>query len=342
MSVKKLDLAQGSVQSSDKSSEFGKVAVLMGGWSAERPVSLKSGQAVLEALLSAGVDAHKVDVNRDIASVLQADSFDRVFNILHGPGGEDGEIQGLLEILQLPYTGCGVMASSISMDKLMTKRIWEGMGLPTAKYRILEADTDFEEVVDSLGLPLMIKPSLEGSSIGMSKVTKIEDLPAAFELAAKYCGVADCVDDGVDRATGEVFAEQWISGDEFTVAILGDEVLPTIRLQANNAFYDYEAKYESDETQYFCPSGLDKDGELELRSLASRAFKSVNGSGWGRVDVMRKPDDKDSQGEFLLIEVNTTPGMTDHSLVPMAAKQAGLSFPELVVRILETAGLNKS
>lgn len=333
MSVKELDLDQSSDQNLGQSlgqnSEFGKVAVLMGGWSAERPVSLKSGQAVLEALLSAGVDAHKVDVDREIASELQAGSFDRAFNILHGPGGEDGQIQGLLEILQLPYTGCGVMASSISMDKLMTKRIWEGMGLPTAKYRVLEMNTDFEEVVDSLGLPLMIKPSLEGSSIGMSKVTKIEDLSAAFELAAKYCG-----------DTGEVFAEQWINGDEFTVAILGDEVLPTIRLQANNVFYDYEAKYESDETQYFCPSGLDKDGELELRALASRAFKSVNGSGWGRVDVMRQPSDKDSQGEFLLIEVNTTPGMTDHSLVPMAARQAGLSFPELVVRILETADLS--
>ena len=311
------------------SSEFGKVAVLMGGWSAERPVSLKSGQAVLEALLSASIDAHKVDVDRDVSTVLQAGNFDRVFNILHGPGGEDGEIQGLLEILQLPYTGCGVMASSISMDKLMTKRIWEGMSLPTAKYRVLEASTDFEEVVDSLGLPLMIKPSLEGSSIGMSRVNKIEDLPTAYELAAKYC-----------NGVGEVFAEQWINGDEFTVAILGDEVLPTIRLQASNVFYDYEAKYESDETQYFCPSGLDKDGELELRALARRAFKSVNGSGWGRVDVMRQSGDNGSQGEFLLIEVNTTPGMTDHSLVPMAAKQAGLSFPELVVRILESASLN--
>ncbi len=313
------------------SSEFGKVAVLMGGWSAERPVSLKSGQAVLGALLSVGIDAYKVDVDRDIATVLQAGNFDRVFNILHGPGGEDGEIQGLLEVLQLPYTGCGVMASSISMDKLMTKRIWEGMSLPTAKYRVLEVNTDFEEVVDSLGLPLIIKPSLEGSSIGMSRVNKIEDLSAAYELAVTYC-----------EGVGEVFAEQWISGDEFTVAILGDEVLPTIRLQANNVFYDYEAKYESDETQYFCPSGLDEDGELELRALARRAFKSVNGSGWGRVDVMRQSGDNGSQCEFLLIEVNTTPGMTDHSLVPMAAKQAGLSFSELVVRILESARLNKT
>ncbi len=294
--------------------QFGKVAVLMGGWAAEREVSLNSGAAVLKALLSAGVDAHKIDAGRDVVSVLQAENFDRVFNIIHGRGGEDGELQGALEIIQLPYTGCGIMASAISMDKLMTKRLWQGMNLPIPAYRILESDTDFDEVVDSLGLPLIVKPTLEGSSIGMSKVDKKEDLPAAYESAAKF---------------GEVFVEEWVSGDEYTVAILGDEVLPSIRLQANNAFYDYEAKYQSDETQYFCPSGLSEDGELEIQALASRAFKAVGGKGWGRVDVMRT-----AKGEFVLIEVNTVPGMTDHSLVPMAAKQHGLSFEDLVVRIL--------
>ncbi len=308
---------------SNDMSQFGKVAVLMGGWAAEREVSLNSGKAVLKALLSAGVDAHKIDAGRDVVRVLQAGNFDRVFNIIHGRGGEDGELQGALEIIQLPYTGCGIMASAISMDKLMTKRLWQGMNLPIPAYRLLEADTDFDEVVDSLGLPLIVKPTLEGSSIGMSKVDKKEDLQVAYETAAKF---------------GEVFAEEWVSGDEYTVAILGDEVLPSIRLQANNAFYDYEAKYQSDETQYFCPSGLSEDGELEIQALASRAFKAVGGKGWGRVDVMRTA--KGDKGEFVLIEVNTVPGMTDHSLVPMAAKQQGLSFEDLVVRVLETASLS--
>ncbi len=301
-------------------SKFGKVAVLMGGWAAEREVSLNSGQAVLDALLRMGVDAHKIDVNRDVVAVLKEGDFDRVFNIVHGRGGEDGELQGALEIMQMPYTGCGIMASAMSMDKLMTKRLWKGMNLPIPAYRILEADADFDEVVDSLGLPLIVKPTLEGSSIGMSKVDKKEDLAAAYEVAAKF---------------GEVFVEKWMSGDEFTIAILGDEVLPSIRLQASNAFYDYDAKYQSDETQYFCPSGLSEDGELEIQALASRAFKAVGGRGWGRVDVMC-----DENNEFVLIEINTVPGMTDHSLVPMAAKQYGLSFDELVIRILETARLN--
>ena len=299
--------------------QFGKVAVLMGGWAAEREVSLKSGEAVLEALLRAGVDAYKVDVGRDVMTVLQNGDFDHAFNVVHGRGGEDGELQGALELIQLPYTGCGIMASAISMDKLMTKRLWLGMNLPIPKYRILDAETDFDEVVDALGLPIIVKPTLEGSSIGMSKVGEKKDLKAAYEIAAKY---------------GDVFAEKWIHGDEYTVAILGDEVLPSIRLQANSDFYDYEAKYQSDETRYFCPSGLSEDGELEVQALASRAFKAVGGRGWGRVDVMCS-----EEGEFLLIEVNTVPGMTDHSLVPMAAKQRGLSFEDLVVSILETATL---
>lgn len=313
----------------DLVSYFGKTAVLMGGWSAEREVSLKSGQAVLDALLSAGVDAHKVDVSRDIATALQAGHFERAFNIVHGRGGENGELQGMLEAMQLPYTGCGIMASSISMDKLMTKRLWQGMNLPTPEYRILDQETDFDEVVDSLGLPLIVKPTLEGSSIGMNRVDKKEDLSTAYQVAAEF---------------GEVFAEQWIDGEEYTVAFLGDDILPSIRLQPHNTFYDYEAKYESTDTQYFCPSGLDEDGELELQALASRAFKGIKGRGWGRVDVMRRndhPSQSASQHEFLLIEVNTVPGMTDHSLVPMAAKQFGLSFEELVVQILETATLSE-
>lgn len=301
--------------------DFGKVAVLMGGWAAEREVSLKSGKAVLDALLRAGVDAHKIDMDRNIATVLQQGEFDRVFNIVHGRGGEDGELQGLLEMLQIPYTGCGIMASAISMDKLMTKRLWLGMHLPTPDHRVLEADTDWDEVIDALGLPLIVKPALEGSSIGMSKVTEPAALPEAYAHAAQY---------------GEVFAEQWVSGDEYTVAILGDTVLPSIRLQASNAFYDFEAKYQSSDTQYFCPSGLSTDSELEIQALAERAFRAVGGEGWGRVDVMRQ-----QSGEFVLIEVNTVPGMTDHSLVPMAAKQHGLSFEDLVLSILQTASVGR-
>lgn len=299
---------------------FGKVAVLMGGWAAEREVSLNSGNAVLTALKNAGVDAHGVDVSRDITTVLQQGNYDRVFNIVHGRGGEDGELQGVLEVLEMPYTGCGIMASAISMNKLMTKRLWLGMGLQTPKYRELKADSDFDAVIDELGLPLIVKPALEGSSIGMSKVEMGDDLPVAYATAAQY---------------GAVFVEQWVEGMEYTVAILGDEVLPSIRLQAMNAFYDYEAKYQSNETQYFCPSGLDEEDETHIAELALQAFKAVNGRGWGRVDFMRNVD-----GEFFLIEVNTVPGMTDHSLVPMAAKQAGYSFEDLTVKILEMASLN--
>jgi len=213
------------------------------------------------------------------------------------------------------------MASAISMDKLMTKRLWRGMHLPTPSYRLINKNVDFDEIVDSLGLPLIVKPALEGSSIGMSKVDKREDLLAAYEIAKQY---------------GEVFAEKWVTGPEYTVAIVGDTVLPSIRLHANNAFYDYEAKYESTETQYFCPSGLSEDSELEISALAWRAFKSIGGRGWGRVDVMC-----DQEGNFVLIELNTVPGMTDHSLVPMAAKQHGLSFEDLVVQILSTAQLSE-
>ncbi len=302
--------------------DFGKVAVLMGGWAAERSVSLKSGQAVLEGLLEQGVNAHKVDADRNVIDILRDEKFDHVFNILHGRGGEDGEVQGILEISQIPYTGCGVMASAISMDKLMTKRIWSGANLPTPAFEILTPQSDFNAVIGKLDLPLMVKPVQEGSSIGMTKVTKAEQLKPAYEKAAEFDDV--------------VFAEQWVTGKEFTVAILGDQVLPPIQIVANTDFYDFDAKYESNETQYHCPCDLDSDKEDELKSLSKEAFQMLGGKGWGRVDLMQDTDEK-----FWLIEVNTTPGMTDHSLVPMAAKQHGLSFPELTVEILKTSGLGK-
>ncbi|MCK5897236.1 MAG: D-alanine--D-alanine ligase [Cocleimonas sp.] len=297
---------------------FGKVAVLMGGWAAEREVSLNSGAAVLNALLAKGVDAHKVDADRGVLTALKSGKFDRVFNIMHGRGGEDGEIQGALELLQIPYTGCGVMASAISMNKLMTKHIWSGAKLPTPAYHVLTAETDFADVVATLGLPIMVKPANEGSSIGMTKVEQANELQAAYRRAVEYDTL--------------VLAEQWINGEEYTIALLGDDVLPVIRLETQSSFYDYEAKYKSDETKYYCPSGLQEQEEKALQKLAKTAFKTVAAKGWGRVDVMR-----DNEGMFWLIEVNTVPGMTDHSLVPMAAKAAGIHFNDLVLRILETA-----
>ena len=303
--------------SNSSNNNFGKVAVLMGGWAAEREVSLNSGKAVLEGLLEKGIDAHGVDVGRDIVDVLRDQNFDLVFNMVHGRGGEDGEIQGALEIIGIPYTGCGVLASAISMDKLMTKRIWTGAGLPTPAFEILTKESNFEEVVNNLGLPVIVKPAQEGSSIGMTKVTEANQLAPAFEEAAKYDDV--------------VFAEQWVTGKEFTIAILGDQVLPPIRLEVSDGFYDYNLKYTSNDTQYHCPAGLDEESESTLRTLSKAAFNTVGGKGWGRVDVMQ-----DNMGTFWLIEVNTVPGMTDHSLVPMAAKQHGLSFADLTLEILKT------
>lgn len=302
---------------SEKSPRFGKVAVLYGGWAAERPVSLKSGAAVLAALQESGVDAHGIDVDRNILSVLQAGNYDRVFNILHGRGGEDGVIQGALELLGLPYTGCGVKASAISMDKLMTKRLWLGAGLPTPHYRVLTAETDFDAVVADLGLPLIVKPASEGSSIGISKVTEAVALKSAYEAAVQSDPV--------------VIVEQWITGSEYTAGILAGEPLPLIRVEVPGVFYDYEAKYISNDTRYFCPCGLTEAEELHVRQLALQAFAAVGGRGWGRVDMMR-----DQQGNTWLIEVNTNPGMTDHSLVPMAARAVGMDFKALVLRILET------
>jgi D-alanine-D-alanine ligase len=295
---------------------FGKVAVMLGGWSSEREVSLKSGAAVLKALLQRGVNAHGVDVQREtILTVLQQQKFDRAFIILHGKGGEDGVMQAVLEMLAIPYTGSGVLASALAMDKLRTKQLLQGIGLPTPAYLLLDAGFDPEYVAATLGLPIMVKPVLEGSSIGMTKVETVSQLLPAYREAAKF--------------QGEVIAEQWIHGKEYTVAILGAEVLPVIRLETTHGFYDYTAKYIANDTQYHCPCGLNAEEEARLQRLALATFNAVNAKGWGRVDILC-----DQQGRPFVIEVNTVPGMTDHSLVPMAAKADGINFDELVYRIL--------
>jgi len=298
--------------------DFGKVAVVMGGWGAEREVSLSSGAAVLAGLLEQGVDAHGIDADRNILTTLKDQKFDRVFNILHGRGGEDGVLQGALSLIQIPMTGCGVMASAISMDKLMTKRIWTGSGLKTPAFAVLNDESDFAAVVAEYGLPLMVKPADEGSSVGMTKVTEPDQLKPAYEIAKQY----NCA----------VFAEQWVTGTEYTISIVGDQILPIIRVETDSAFYDYEAKYQSDETRYLCPCGLDASAEKDMQQLAKLAFDMLGGSSWGRIDLMQ-----DEQGQIWLIELNTVPGMTSHSLVPKAATAVGLSFGELVVKILETA-----
>ena len=295
---------------------FGKVAVLMGGWSSERAISLKSGNAVLAALQQRGVNAHGIDVQREtILQQLEQGGFDRVFIILHGPGGEDGVIQGALEILGLPYTGSGVMASALAMDKLRSKQLLEGASLPTPKYMVLDQDTDLNYVVAELGLPLMVKPALEGSSIGMTKVEEETQIQTAFQSAAQFAGA--------------VFAEQWITGKEYTVAILGDEALPVIRLETPRKFYDYDAKYFTNDTRYHCPCGLLAEEESQLQRLALAVFRAIGAEGWGRVDILC-----DQTGKPYIIELNTIPGMTDHSLVPMAARVHGIEFDELVYRIL--------
>ncbi|MDQ5911605.1 MAG: D-alanine-D-alanine ligase [Pseudomonadota bacterium] len=298
--------------------EFGKVAVLMGGWSAERAVSLVSGQAVLKALQARGVDAHGIDADREISRVLAKGGFDRVFIALHGRGGEDGVIQGALEILGLPYTGSGVMASALGMDKLRTKQIWLGVGLPTPPSRLAANVAELAEAAIALGLPLAVKPSCEGSSIGISRVNDPSQFQSAWERAA--------------ACDSPVLVEPWIQGQEYTGGLLQGEALPLIRLETPREFYDYEAKYHANDTRYLCPCGLPEAQEAELRDLVRRAFAAVEGSGWGRVDLM-----VDTQGRPWLLEVNTVPGMTDHSLVPLAARVAGLSFEDLVWRVLETS-----
>lgn len=296
--------------------QFGKVAVVMGGWSAEREVSLNSGGAVLKALLAAGVDAYGIDFKKK--DIQQLNGFDRVFNILHGRGGEDGVVQGLFEYLDVPYTGTGILGSALAMDKIRTKNIWMNNGLHTPAYKKVKNIADCEQAVKDLGLPVIVKPALEGSSIGISKVEKLADIKAAFELAN------DCDSD--------VLIEAWIEGEEYTVSILNGEALPVIRLRTPNQFYDYDAKYQSNSTEYLCPCGLSQDKEKELNKIALDAFSAISGYGWGRVDFML-----DEQQTPWLIEANTVPGMTDHSLVPMAAKQAGYCFEELVVKILKTS-----
>lgn len=292
---------------------FGRVAVLFGGTAAERPISLISGGEVLKALHSAGVDAEAFDPAE--RSVAELAGYDRAFIVLHGRGGEDGTMQGLLELMKIPYTGSGVLASAVGMDKARTKLMWLGAGLPTPAYRHLRADTDFGKVVADLGLPLMIKPAHEGSSIGMCKVMNADELPQGYAAAAAY--------------DSEVIAERWITGSEYTVVVLGDRALPVIRLQTDRNFYDFEAKYQSHDTQYLCPCGLPQEKEKELQALALEAFRTVGARGWGRIDAMM-----DEAGRFWLLEVNTVPGMTDHSLVPMAARAEGMGFQELVLTIL--------
>lgn len=296
-------------------SKFGKVAVLLGGKSAEREVSLDSGKAVLEALLRSGVNAEGFDPQE--RSVTELVGYDRAFIVLHGRGGEDGQIQGALEWMNVPYTGTGVQGSAIGMDKVKTKQIWKGSDLPTAPYRIISKDSDLTEVIESLGLPLIIKPVHEGSSVGMSKVEKAEDLAAAIEKATVHDAV--------------VMAEKWITGREYTISFLNGLPLPVIRLQppADVAFYDYEAKYNRNDVEYGIPCGLSESEEKNLQELCLRAFQAVGASGWGRIDAML-----DEQGHFWLLEVNTVPGMTSHSLVPKAAKAVGYSFDELCVAIL--------
>ena len=302
----------------DNAAEFGRVAVLMGGRSAEREISLISGKAVLAGLQRKGVDAYAIDVSFDLCHKLGSGQFDRAFVVLHGRGGEDGEIQGFLQAINLPYTGNGVTASVLSMNKRISKNNWIQQGLPTAGFERVTATTDVTELVAKLGLPLIIKPVNEGSSIGMSKVNTEQQLSEAIELALKY--------------DADVIAEQWIQGEEYTVAILDGEALPAIRLKTPREFYDYEAKYQSNTTEYLCPCGLDAESEEQMQQLAVRAFEGLGMSGWGRVDFMR-----DGAGQFYLLEANSVPGMTDHSLVPMAAKQAGIDFDDLVWRILETS-----
>ena len=296
-------------------SRFGKVAVLMGGWSAERPVSLKSGEAVLLALKAAGVDAHGIDAGPDVLDVLGAGSFNRAFVVLHGRGGEDGVIQGALELLGLPYTGSGVAASALGMNKLWCKRIWRDMGLPTAQFVVLQKDSHAAAVCRELGLPLIVKPALEGSSIGMTVVRSEAELASAYQLATD-CG-------------GPVLAETWLPGAEYTVAVVDGEALPAIRLETPHEFYDYDAKYHANDTQYYCPCGLEVAAEQALQQLCIQAFEAIGCTGWGRVDVRM-----DAQGQASLIEVNTVPGMTDHSLVPKAAAAAGMDLSQLVLRIL--------
>jgi D-alanine-D-alanine ligase len=298
--------------------DFGRVAVLFGGDSTEREISLLSGNAVLAALQNRGVDAHPFDPRDRELTALRAERFDRVWIALHGPGGEDGTLQGALEYLGVPYTGSGVLGSAIGMDKLRTKRLAAAIGVATADYVVLGGPQDFDVAIERLGLPLIVKPATQGSSVGMTKVEREADLAVAYAAAA--------------AVESSVFAEPWITGKEYTVALLQRQALPSIRIETPQTFYDYEAKYLRDDTRYFCPSGLSSQAEQHLANLALAAFEGVGASGWGRADFMA-----DATGRPLLLEINTIPGMTSHSLVPMAARAVSVDFDELVWRVLETS-----
>lgn len=298
------------------STQFGKVAVLFGGTSAEREVSLKSGAGVLSALQSQGVDAHAFDPATESLDALKG--YDRAFIALHGRHGEDGTIQGALELMGIPYTGPGIMASALAMDKWRTKLLWQAAGLPIPKFEILTADSDFAAVEARLGLPLFVKPAREGSSIGISKVRQSGELHAAYETAAAHDPL--------------VIAEAAVLGGEYTVGIVGEEVLPIVKIEPATDFYDYEAKYLRDDTRYLCPCGLPEAQDAEIRRQALEAFRVIGARGWGRVDFLM-----DAHGNYYFLEINTAPGMTDHSLVPMAARVAGLDYPQLVLKVLSLA-----
>lgn len=297
-------------------SGFGKVAVLFGGTSAEREVSLNSGSRVLAALQGLGIDAHAYDPAEQPLDALKG--YDRAFIALHGRHGEDGTIQGALEVMHIPYTGSGVLASALAMDKFRTKLMWQAAGLPVPEYALLNAASDFADIEEELGLPLFVKPAREGSSIGVTKVKTPGALKAAYEEAVRHDSL--------------VIAEKGVMGGEYTVGIVGDQVLPIVKIEPATEWYDYEAKYNRDDTRYLCPCGLPEAKEMEIRAQALEAFRVLGGRGWGRVDFLM-----DEEGRHYFLEVNTAPGMTDHSLVPMGARVAGMAYPALVRRVLELA-----
>lgn len=298
--------------------QFGRVGVLFGGQSAEREISLQSGAAVIAALQEAGIDYVALDVGANAIADIQSAQLDRAFIALHGPGGEDGRIQAVLEYLHIPYTGSDVQSSALAMDKLRSKQLWRGVGLPTPDFALLSADTDWQSVLNELGGEVMVKPAHEGSSIGMARVKSALELQAAYTNAAQYDAC--------------VIAERLIVGAEYTIAILDGVALPPIKLETDHRFYDFDAKYVAEDTRYVCPCGLSVDKVEELKSLAVKAFNAIGCRGWGRLDIMA-----DTQGKFYLLEVNTVPGMTSHSLVPMAAKAQGMSFAQLIVAILQVS-----
>jgi D-alanine-D-alanine ligase len=300
--------------------KLGRVAVLMGGPSAEREISLLSGNGVLAALREKGVDAHAFDPVVNSLFDLPREKFERVFVALHGRFGEDGTVQGVLEALKIPYTGSGVMGSALAMDKWRTKLVWQAAGIPTPKYRMLTPDSDWVAVIDELKLPLIVKPAREGSSIGVTKVKTANDLPAAFALAFKLDPL--------------VIAEEFIAGQELTASVVGSDALPLIRIEAPEGAYDYQNKYFTDVVKYHCPSGVRAEIEAEIRAMTLKAFRVLGCDGWGRADMMLSAD-----GRVSFLEFNTSPGMTSHSLVPIAARAVGMSYPDLCVRILQAASL---